>query len=353
LKWRSVFLAFLLAFTNSSLGAGNLATATASTLPQTPPRPGADAGPTKVGYAAWLGDVNAIDSVAQSLSGNFLLILRWKDPSLAHAGPAARQFAVDDIWHPRFLITNNSDEIFRSLPEVVDVAPDGTATYRQQMAGRFFQALNLRAFPFDQETFRIQIVVPGLSPREIEFMPEPEALAAGLSDGVGISEKPTLQDWRITRVGSSTQPYEIGPNIRLAALSIEIDAKRQAHHFVVKVIIPLMLIVMMSWAVFWIEPTDAGTQMGVSVTAMLTLIAYRFAIDGDVPKLPYLTRLDAFVLMSTILIFVSMVEVMITSKLAHRDRWALAQLIDRRCRWIFPILFAAGAVATLSTELAS
>jgi len=104
---------------------------------------------------------------------------------------------------------------------------------------------------------------------------------------------------------------------------------------------------MMSWAVFWIEPNDANTQMAVAVTAMLTLIAYRFAVDSDVPKLPYLTKLDGFLLMSSVLVFFSLIEVIVTTKFSNRDRVALAHAIDRRCRWIFPLIFAVSSVVIL------
>jgi cadmium resistance protein CadD (predicted permease) len=92
--------------------------------------------------------------------------------------------------------------------------------------------------------------------------------------------------------------------------------------------------------VFWIEPNDANTQVAVAITAMLTLIAYRFAVDSDVPKLPYLTKLDAFILMSTLLVFLSLIEVMVTTKFSNLNRAPLARAIDRRCRWIFPSVFA-------------
>ncbi|MND08926.1 hypothetical protein D3C83_318840 [compost metagenome] len=52
--------------------------------------------------------------------------------------------------------------------------------------------------------------------------------------------------------------------------------------------------------------------------------------------------------MSSLLVFFSLIEVMITSKLANRDRMELARTIDRRCRWIFPVLFAIGTLATLA-----
>ena len=319
-----------------------------SPLPPTPPRPEAEAGPTKVSYAVWIGDITQIDSVAQTFSANLVLLLRWRDPQLAHAGPGTKQYALDAIWHPRIVIANQAGEVERSLPEVADVAPDGTAIYRQRLIGSFAQSLNLRSFPFDRDTFRVQIVTLGYRPEDIELAPDATVVAAGLHEGVGLAEKLTIQDWRIISAGSRVQPYRLAPRMELAAFTFEFSATRNVQHFVIKVMVPLLLIVMMSWAVFWIEPNDANTQMAVAVTAMLTLIAYRFAVDTDVPKLPYLTRLDAFILMSSLLVFLSIIEVLVTTKLANRDRLGLAQTIDRRCRWIFPLVFAITSVVILS-----
>jgi hypothetical protein len=285
--------------------------------------------------------------VAQTFSANLVLLLRWRDPQLAHTGPGTKQFSLDSIWHPRIVIANEAGEVERSLPEIADVAPDGTAIYRQRLIGSFAQSLNLRAFPFDRDIFRVQIVALGYRPEDIELVPDAMAVAAGLREGVGLAEKLTLQDWRVISAGSRVQPYRLAPRMELAAFSFEFAAARNAQHFAIKVIIPLILIVMMSWTVFWIEPNDANTQMAVAVTAMLTLIAYRFAVDSDVPKLPYLTRLDEFILMSSLLVFLSLIEVTATTKFANRDRLALAHAIDRRCRWLFPLVFAICSVVIL------
>jgi hypothetical protein len=72
-------------------------------------------------------------------------------------------------------------------------------------------------------------------------------------------------------------------------------------------------------------------------TALLTVSAPAYATGR---KLPYLTRLDAFILMSSVLDFLSLIEVMVTTKFANYDRTELARTIDRRCRWIFPLIFA-------------
>jgi cadmium resistance protein CadD (predicted permease) len=72
---------------------------------------------------------------------------------------------------------------------------------------------------------------------------------------------------------------------------------------------------------------------------MLTLIAYRFAVGADVPKLPYLTLLDSFILLGSVLVFLSLIEVMITTRLSLNNRIETARFIDRHSRWVFPTAF--------------
>jgi hypothetical protein len=98
---------------------------------------------------------------------------------------------------------------------------------------------------------------------------------------------------------------------------------------------------MMSWVVFLIDPKEAGTQINVAITTMLTLIAYRFAVGTDLPKVSYLTRLDYFILVATFLVFASLVEVVVTSGYAKIGELKRARAIDRWARVLFPLTFIA------------
>jgi hypothetical protein len=102
---------------------------------------------------------------------------------------------------------------------------------------------------------------------------------------------------------------------------------------------PMFLIVFMSWTVFWIPSAQIGPQIGLSVTSMLTLIAYRFAIGDIVPNVDYLTRFDKFVFGSTLLIFIALVESVTTGSLSVKDRGDFAEKIDLYSRFIFPSAF--------------
>ena len=92
----------------------------------------------------------------------------------------------------------------------------------------------------------------------------------------------------------------------------------------------------MSWAAFWIDPENTGPQIGVATSSILTLIAYRFMLGNLLPKVGYMTRLDYFVLASTILVFLTLIEVLITTALAKANRAPVARKWDLWCRWFFP-----------------
>ncbi len=120
---------------------------------------------------------------------------------------------------------------------------------------------------------------------------------------------------------------------------ISFEGERRAGYYLIKVILPLILIVAMSWVVFWIDPSEGGSQIGVALTTMLTLIAYRFAVGSELPNIPYLTRMDYFLLASTVLVFATLIEVVITSHYARSGRIQQAHRIDLWARWMFPAVF--------------
>lgn len=317
----------------------------ATPLPPAPQRPEPAAGPTKVGYLIGISDITRIESIAQTFKANCAVFLRWHDPRLKHAGPGTKRYALEDIWNPGLMVLNEASELAHSLPDIVSVTPEGDVVYRQWLTGDFTQRLDLRAFPFDEALFRIHFIAPGYTPSELVFEPDVYAAAAGFSDGFGMAAGLTVQDWRLLRTGAGPEPYTIAAGREIAGVAAEFTAARNSRHFVIKVILPLILIVMMSWAVFWIEPTDGGSQFGIAVTAMLTLFAYRSAVDSDVPKLPYLTCLDSFILMSSLLVFFSFCEVLVSTKLAGIGRLDAARRLDCWSRWIFPLVFTLTSLA--------
>lgn len=319
-----------------------------STLASHLSRPDEDKGPTQVNAAMWVMDIDSINSSGQNFVANVFVVLRWKDPRLAGGYEEMRTYKLTEVWNPRIQIANEIGLVRRTFPEVVDVEPDGTVIYRQRFVGPFSQPLNLNDFPFDKHTFGLQIVSPGNGPEEIEFRRDQEWIDAGVEKAGGIAEDISLPDWFIESYDTLAKPYVVAPGVEVAGFTFEFVARRDTRHYIWKVILPLFLIVMMSWTVFWIDPSNAGTQIAVATTSMLTLIAYRFAIDSQIPRVPYMTKIDQFIVVATVLVFLCLMQVLATSRLDQIGKQELARQVDRVSRVVFPIVFIAGLAVALT-----
>ena len=255
------------------------------------------------------------------------------------------RYPLEQVWHPRVGIANETASVIRKFPDWVEVEPDGTLTYRQRYAGAFTQPLRLQSFPFDRQAFRIQLVAVRYRPNEVKFVPDQDWIKEGLKQAAGIAPSITLPDWRAEKWETKPLTYALTPGLEFSGYAFEFTASRNVLHYILKVILPLVLIVMMSWSVFWTDPTNSNTQFSIAVTSMLTLIAYRFAVDNQLPRLPYMTRLDVFFLISTLLVFFSLIEVLVTTILDNNQQIARAKRIDRYCRVIVPVIFVIASIA--------
>jgi hypothetical protein len=283
-------------------------------------------------------NVDEVDNVKQSFSANLVLVMRWQDQRLTHEGPDPISQPLAEIWHPSIQILNQQ-RIVATFPKTAEIHADGTVVYRQRYWGAFSQVLNLEFFPFDELKLTIILANVGFGMQSVKLSPSPDSR---------IAKHFLMPDWDVTGwdFTASNLPME-DEGVQVQGMVFTLNVERETSYFKYKVILPLILIVMMSWMVFWIDPSLVASQISVSVTAMLTMIAYRFALAGFIPKVAYLTNLDLFVLVSTLVVFVSMMEVLVTAHLATTNQLKTARQIDRHARWVMPLIYVGLAADSL------
>lgn len=294
--------------------------------------------PVKVEVELFLIDLDGINDVDQNFVANLYLQASWHDPELAHEGSRDISRKLEDVWNPRLQIVNQQG-VMRSFPESVDVSPEGQVTYRQRFWGTFSQPLDLADFPFDNQVLNIQVVAVGFDDNEVQLVP---------SSYSGVSSDYSITDWQVLDHSIELTSITLGTHgTPIPVLVMSLNVERYDGYYLVKIVLPMIMIVLMSMLVFWIDPEQSGTQIGVATTAMLTLIAYRFAVGANLPKLSFLTRLDYFILAATVLVFTSLIMVVWTSALARNGKSDVAHAIDRKARWSMPAIFLVLTVETL------
>jgi hypothetical protein len=217
----------------------------------------------------------------------------------------------------------------------VEISPNGEILYRQKVWGRFSQPLDLRDFPFDSQTLTVHIVAADLAESEVKMIP----LDRGHGNESGIGQHFSLPDFEVLSSRAGAMPYvpvEGAPGT--VGYAIQIEVHRYISYYLWKIIVPLCLTVIMSWLPRWTDSEQMGINIGVSTTAFLTLVAYLFAINVLLPRVPYLTRIDRFILLSTLMVFGSMLQTVAGTVLINRKKKALDEQINRWSRVVYPAI---------------
>ena len=102
---------------------------------------------------------------------------------------------------------------------------------------------------------------------------------------------------------------------------------------------PLLAMVAIAYSAFWIRITDYYTQISITLTAILTEIAFLFAISTSLPKVPYLTFIDAFFLISFVFSCSSMIELIAVHQALERDFQARGERMRRLSKYFGPLVY--------------
>ena len=306
-------------------------------------RPDPEGDPTEVTVGGYLLDLRNVDDSKQSFEADIFYVLTWRDPRLvADDLPSSLigcTLALNSIWSPLPEVVNERN-LRRRFDETATVDESGLVRHLQRVQGEFTVPLNLKEFPFDSQKLFIEIVSRGHSVDQVSLVLD--------EDVSGMEDTLTLTDWTIGETGADFTPKYIAPQDRyLPQVQMFFNVHRDTRYYFLKIFLPLTLIICMSWAVFWINPNLLPSQIGVSTSAVLTLIAFQFSLGYMLPRLAYLTRADRFVIGSTFLVFGAFGEALLTSYLAEHGNETRAHKVDRASRWLFPLTFLAVVVVSM------
>jgi hypothetical protein len=190
----------------------------------------------------------------------------------------------------------------------------------------------------DKHTFSVQFSSTAYTADQLEFVPD-SAMGGQNIFGGGIASELSLPDWKMLNHEVLPLTYNPVGDLRLSGFAFRFEAERYRAYYFWQVLLPLIVVVAMSWAPFWVERSNVGVRLGVATSSILTLIALRFVLAGLLPRLPYMTRMDHFTVGSTLLLFLALIAVVSTAYLSGNQREAQARRIDLWARFAFPAVF--------------
>jgi hypothetical protein len=307
--------------------------------------PPGDGGPVVVWTSFVFHDINDIDDEAETVEFTGVLTLTWRDPRQAFDPVEANakekiytgNFQFNEIspgWYPQVVLVNAAG-LYQSSGVLLRVQPDGSSTLVQTLNAVAEVDFDLRRFPFDGQRLDLVFEVLGFDRDEVlmELRPgDPPMLEGGMQ----------VPQWSIRGASASVRdrpaPYA-GVQGVSSAFVASVIAARQPIYVIRLVVLPLIVIVLLSFAVFWMDRSTLGDRIAVSFIGILTAVSYMFLISGTIPRISYFTLIHGFTNLSFLTMCATVVINLLVGAMDKRGRQAAGDRVDLRCRWIFPLTY--------------
>lgn len=290
--------------------------------------------------------ITSIDQKAENFGIVADLQLEYRDPKLAFSaaecGCTIRLLRADEVvalakqqgttW-PEIYYFNKQGRIFYDT-QLAKIAPNGQVRFFERFSATF-QApdFDFRQYPFDEQNFFVRL---------ISFLPNDYYVFAELDRWSELGDQLGEEEWVSSNL---TATVDIIDN--RSRISFSFEGRRHVTYYILRLFVPILVIITVSWFIFFLR--DYSKRIDIATSNLLLFIAFNFVISGDLPRLGYLTFLDAILAATFVVTGVIVMVNVALRRLEMSGRTALAHTIDRFVLWWYPIGYAAGvgAVALL------
>ncbi len=316
--------------------------------------PNPPSSPTVVTVGIFLADIIDLDELNETFRAELIIVAEWEDPRLAF--DAAKdgtdvklfqgQFQFNEVftgWWPQLLIVNEIGTGDTNALSI-EVYPDGRVRYMEQRNVTLETPMKLRRFPFDTQTLEAKMIAFGNDSEQVLLKVDDRVLGATEENAKG-SERVNIAQWRLLNLDmvSGLADYRYyGASKQLSEIRLNITLERRSANIVWKVIVPLIVLVLLMWGVFWLEVDNLSDRLNVAFIGILTIVAYQFLIDGAMPRISYFTFTDTVLLYSFLVMCLTIVESLILYSMCKAGHTQAAERLDHAAQWLFPMIYFAG-----------
>ena len=316
-----------------------------STLTE-PPNP---SGPTIVGVGFFVNAIRGIDPVRDEFLFRGYVQALWCDPRLAFdpavKGQQELVFTGDRVdeefkrmWFVSGYPVNKVGELSFS-ERVLRIRHDGTVKQSINISVPLATHYDLRRFPFDRQTLELQMESYLWDRDQLQLIHD-ETIS-------GFSDELSMPEWNIEAVNGQVSEVAVMRSDKpFSRYILEVEISRKPGFYLWKVFLPLIVIVALSWSIFWMTDERFSARSRISATGVLTVVAYQFVFAESLPRVGYLTLLDQVMIGSFGLLAVTVLESLLVDR-ANKHDPAKAIRIDRTSRWLFPAVYVVMLAAIL------
>jgi branched-chain amino acid transport system substrate-binding protein len=292
-------------------------------------------------FGFYVNALREVDAHAQTFRADLFYWLRYK-----RRGPGLVDEELEEI---RFV---NGDVESQELEERKALDDFNYVMFR--VRAQFHFHADFRRYPFDVQELPIEVQHGFLRADQFHITPDrfsydrsarPKNLR-GLGEGIDLMEmhvtdvrhEETTRTYR-TDFGDRTDPLG---STTVSAYRMVIVAARDVLPFLIKIVIPLLIIQILAYLVFFVAADRIDVAVGLTVTSLLASIAFQISLSDSLPDIGYLTTADRIFHLSYFLIMSAMGQMVYAYNLFMAGRLEHARKIDVLGRILYPLVFFGG-----------
>lgn len=307
--------------------------------------PPGDGGPVVVHVAFYVQDINEIDEEAETFEFTGILTTTWQDRRQAfdpqETGTEEKIYQgnyqfneLSPAWYPQVILANESG-LYEKHSVLLRVKPDGSSKLVETVNAIAEVTLDLRRCPFDRQRLEAVFEVLGFDTHQV--MLKAEAVSP-FTDSMKIR----TPQWILTDIHFSTREHRAlyaGSRGASSSFVLTLDVQRKSFFMVRLVVVPLLLIVGLSWFVFWMDRSSLGDRINISFIGILTAVAFQAMASDILPHISYITLIHGFINISFFFMCATAVINLIVGWHDKQGDFKRGDLIDYRCRKIVPLAY--------------
>ena len=278
------------------------------------------ADPVTIDLRLFICSIESINTLRQELVCEFLLSANWLEKLDVCKVDDKGNVSWESMWDPRIYFPN-AVEMKSSINKRIICTDNVKGTvmiqWSYRVKGRFKCPFDITTFPFDDQVLRIH-VSSYWSNRVIRFRQELSignnisSALANFADG-GQWE---LQTYILSDVVEPRDGGAFSKEIKEPLFQFHVHARRKYNYYLWNIAAMVNMISFLAFTSFAIERNDTGKRLSVSLTLLLTVVAFKNFVSSILPKVSYLTLMDKYVLFNVAFIFLVSVQNAVVGKVS-------------------------------------
>jgi hypothetical protein len=300
-----------------SLVLGHIRTLSAQTIPAAPAsQPAAtEPLPHEVYTGVYINQIKSIDLKTNTFVVDFWVWFRWKGDDIK---------PLDTFEVVGGQVDGKTGEIHEVVKGWNYAACRATATMT-----KFF---DIRRFPLDEHVLALAIEDSEMETERLVYHPD--------VDNSGLSPEVAVPGWKIDSSGAKVVDQQYATNYGNISLDtgnksiysrfvFEVSLTRPGAGYFFKLFWSLFLATIIALLALLIDPIDLDPRFGLGVGAIFAAIASAYVISSALPETNQYTLADKMNMLAVAVIFLSIVESVLSLRLWKNGKEALSRTVDR------------------------